>query len=110
MPSTAAVRTLALSAMALSLAACGSSPPGEEDVKSAFRQWHEQTYDVDGPQEFQSVIGTSSIVDWPNCTLVNAFDLGGKWMTLTMEGDQIVEVVAGHHAGRSEYASERGCE
>lgn len=79
-------------------------------MKAAFQRWHEQTYDVDASQEFQSVIGTRSIVDWPNCVLVNAFDLGGKWMTLTMEGDQIVEVVAGHHAGRSEYASERGCE
>lgn len=93
----------------MALAACGSSPPAEEDVKAAFLQWHEQTYDVDASQEFQSVIGTRTIVEWPNCVLVDAFDLGGKWMTLTMQDNEIVDVVDGHHAGRSDYASERGC-
>lgn len=75
-------------------------PPAEGDVKAAFQQWHAETYDVDAPGVFQSVIGTRTIVEWPNCVLVDAFDLG-KWMTLTMQNKQfrpraLIGLASGH--------------
>lgn len=91
------------------LAGCGSSSPSEEEVKAVWREWHDATYGPDDWPDYQSTIGTSSIVTWPDCVLVNAFDIGGTWMTLVMRHGEVVDVLPHHVAGRREVSDEQGC-
>lgn len=91
------------------LAGWGTSAPSEEQIKAAWRDWHEDTYGPDDRPDHQDIIGTRTIVDWPNCVLVNAFDIGGRWMTLVMRDGGVVDVLPDHDAGRWEVADEHGC-
>lgn len=101
---------LCLAAVSFALAACsGSGGPSEEAIKDAWGEWHDAQMGDDERYEYQYSIGTSSVVLWPNCVLVNAFDSGGKWMTLVMRDGKVVGVFDGHDAGRHETAQEHGC-
>lgn len=87
----------------------GPADPSEEAIKQAWGEWHDEHVSADEGYQYQYSIGTSKVVLWPDCVLVDAFDVGGEWMTLVMRDDRVVDVFDGHNAGRRETAQEHGC-